>query len=274
MHTSLTSYTRIYFVDVANPDYLADLCQELGLEHADNYTYDLIIDEGSELTLDTVLRIALCREPSLRDGLTIKSMVDAVRKILAIRNIVPVSHLFRDETADIPGDGQDIRDAELFDVLTALSTGMYCVAGIFSQWAVTSNRNAFGANYGGTNITTKDFCIPCSIQACDAEDTIMQLWAMSHKAAGSYIAQRFITPLIQSPSIVNKALSMSVQAALAQSFADIFGGSINEPEKSGADRAVDQFNDATIRAVAQRAKDKGIEIPEIKGVNLKGSTSK
>lgn len=273
MHTSLTSYSRIYFTDVANPTYLADLCQELGLEQADNYTYDLIIDEGSELTLDTVLRIALCKEPSLRDGFTTKSMVGTVRKILASRNVIPVSQLFRDETTTIPDDDQDIRDAELFDVLTALSHG-YAIAGIFTQWTVTSNRNAFGANYGGTNITTKDFFIPCSIQACDAEDTIMQLWAMSHKAAGSYIAQRFVTPLIHPPAIVNKALSMSVQAALAQSFADIFGGSINEPEKSASDRAVDQFNDAIARDVAQRAKDKGIVLPEIKGVLLKDSTSK
>lgn len=281
MHTSLTSYSRIYFTNVSDQHYLADLCQELGFEQEDDNTFDLVHDEGTELTVDHALRVAMCKDNDLRAGLSIESMVACVRKILVARKITPVSTLFHDDgkpffhdgETNVPADDRAIGDDELFDILVALGRG-YSVMGIFTQWAVTSDKNSFGANYGGTNITTKDFSIPCSVQACDAEDTIKQLWANTCKNAGNYFAQRFVAPVIQSPSIVNKALSMSVQAALAQSFADIFGGNINEPKTSDpVQTAIDKINDAFLAVALNKVKDHAIEVPEIKGVRLKDSFS-
>jgi hypothetical protein len=218
MHTSQTTHHRIFFAKVTNPDYLEGLCLDLGLEKVSDTVYDLVLSEGNQLSVEGACRIAV-RVAELGnsegDPEDLLFMLGCIARLLADRGYTPHSTTF---DADVDLEtlvDQDISCLELFDLLSALSYG-YEVRGIYSQWAMTSNKAQFGANAGGTRITMRDFSIPCQVYADDAEGLIHLFAQHRPENIGDIYLMKLILPLIEMPGILNKTMELSVHAALAR----------------------------------------------------------
>jgi len=218
MHTSVTTHHRIFFAKVTNPDYLEGLCLDLGLEKVSDTVYDLVLSEGNQLSVEGACRIAVKVAElgnSEGDPEDLLFMLGCIARLLIDRGYVPHSTTFE---ADVDLEtlvDQDISCLELFDLLSALSYG-YEVRGIYSQWAMTSNKAQFGANAGGTRITMRDFSIPCSVYPDDAEGLIYLFAQHRPENIGDIYLMKLILPLIEMPGILNKTMELSVHAALAR----------------------------------------------------------
>lgn len=218
MHTSVTTHHRIFFANVTKPDYLEGLCMDLGLEKVSDTIYDLVLDEGTSMSVEGACRIAI-KVAALGnehgDAEDLQFMLGSLARLLAERGYTPHSTTFdADVDLELLVD-QDISCLELFDLLSALSYG-YEVRGIYSQWAMTSNKAQFGANAGGTRITMRDFSVPCSVYPDDAEGLIYLLAQHSPENIGDIYLMKLVLPLIEMPGILNKTMELSVHAALAR----------------------------------------------------------
>lgn len=218
MHTSQTTHHRVFFAKVTKPDYLEGLCLDLGMEKVSDTVYDLVLDEGSTMSVEGACRIAvkvaaLGNEEG--DPEDLQFMLGCLARLLAERGYTPHSTTFdADVDLELLVD-QDISCLELFDLLSALSYG-YEVRGIYSQWAMTSNKAEFGANAGGTRITMRDFSVPCSVYPDDAEGLIYLLAQHSPENIGDIYLMKLVLPLIEMPGILNKTMQLSVHAAMAR----------------------------------------------------------
>ncbi|MNB61081.1 hypothetical protein D3C76_237070 [compost metagenome] len=225
MHTSQTTHHRIFFANVTKPDYLEGLCRDLGLEKISDSIYDLALHEGNQLSVEGACRIAtevakLGNEHG--DAEDLQFMLGCMARLLAERGYTPHSTTFdADVDLELLVD-QDISCLELFDLLSALSYG-YEVRGIYTQWAMTSNKAAFGANAGGTRITMRDFSVPCSVYPNDAEGLIHLLAQHRPENIGDIFIMKLILPLIEMPGILNKTMELAVQSALMRSFGGMPG---------------------------------------------------
>lgn len=244
MHTSQTTHHRIFFANVTKPDYLEGLCMDLGLEKVSDTIYDLVLNEGTQLSVEGACRIAV-RVAELGnehgDAEDLQFMLGCMARLLAERGYTPHSTTF-DADADLELlVDQDISCLELFDLLSALSYG-YEVRGIYSQWAMTSNKAQFGANAGGTRITMRDFSIPCQVYPDDAEGLVHLLAQHRPENIGDIYIMKLIMPLIEMPGILNKTMELAVHAALAR-----FLGGV--PMRRIPDRkSITQDNKPTLKA--------------------------
>ncbi|MNO21053.1 hypothetical protein D3C76_108170 [compost metagenome] len=218
MHTSVTTHHRIFFANVTKPDYLEGLCLDLGMEKVSDTIYDFVLQEGTSMSVEGACRIAVkvaALGNAEGDPEDLLFMLGCIARLLADRGYTPHSTTFE---ADVDLEtlvDQDISCLELFDLLSALSYG-YEVRGIYSQWAMTSNKAQFGANAGGTRITMRDFSIPCSVYPDDAEGLIYLLAQHRPENIGDIYLMKLILPLIEMPGILNKTMELSVHAALAR----------------------------------------------------------
>ena len=218
MHTSQTTHHRIFFANVTKPDYLEGLCLDLGMEKVSDTIYDFVLEEGTSMSVEGACRIAV-KVAALGnpdgDPEDLLFMLGCVARLLADRGYTPHSTTFEtDVDLELLVD-QDISCLELFDLLSALSYG-YEVRGIYSQWAMVSNKAEFGANAGGTRITMRDFSIPCQVYPDHAEGLIYLLAQHRPENIGDIYLMKLILPLIEMPGILNKTMELSVHAALAR----------------------------------------------------------
>lgn len=222
MHTSQTTHHRIFFGKVTNPDYLEGLSLDLGLEKVDDTTYDLCLEEGTSLSVEAACRIAVkvaALGNEQGDPEDLQFMLGCMARLLAERGYTPHSTTFdADVDLELLVD-QDISCLELFDLLSALSYG-YEVKGIYSQWAMFSNKNEFGANAGGTRITTRHFSVPCAVYPDRAESFIELLSKHGPNDMGDVYVMEFILPLIEG-QVLSKALQMSIMSSLSRFFGGI-----------------------------------------------------
>lgn len=220
MHTSQTTHHRIFFTDVTKPDYLEGLCKDLGFEKIDDTTYDLVLEEGTQLTVEEACRVAVnvaaLGNPA-GDPEDLLFMLGCIARLLADRGYVPHSTTFEADVDLETLSGVDISCLELFDLLSALSYG-YKVKGIYTQWAMTSNKAQFGANAGGTRITMRSFSIPCQVYPDRAESLIDLLAKHKDTEIGDVFAMEFILPLLEKPMILTKEMELSIQASLHRFF--------------------------------------------------------
>lgn len=220
MHTSQTTHHRIFFTDVTKPDYLEGLCKDLSFEKIDDTTYDLVLEEGTQLTVEEACRVAVnvaaLGNPA-GDPEDLLFMLGCIARLLADRGYVPHSTTFEADVDLETLSGVDISCLELFDLLSALSYG-YKVKGIYTQWAMVSNKAEFGANAGGTRITMRSFSIPCQVYPDRAESLIDLLAKHKDTEIGDVFAMEFILPLLEKPMILTKEMELSIQASLHRFF--------------------------------------------------------
>lgn len=235
MHTSQTTHHRIFFANVTKPDYLEGLCKDLGFEKVDDTTYDLVLQEGSQLTVEEACRVAVgvaaLGNPN-GDAQDLLFMLGCIARLLMERGYLPHSSTFEADVDLETLDGVDISCLELFDLLSALSYG-YEVKGIYTQWAMTSNRAVFGGNAGGTRITMRSFSIPCQVYPDRAEHLIDLLAKHKDSEIGDVFAMEFILPLIEKPMILTKEMELSIQASLHRFFGGLPKAGLEEivPER-------------------------------------------
>lgn len=291
MHTTQTHHHRIFFANVSNPDYLEGLCKDLGLTKVSDTIYDLALEEGTQLTVEEAVRVAIpvanLGGVDDRDSADLLSMLGCLSRLLQERGHLPHSSTFEADVDLQTLEGQDISCLELYDLLSAVAYG-YEVKGIYTQWAMSSNKAEFGANAGGTRITMRSFSVPCQAYPDRAESVIDLLAKHKDTEIGDVFAMEFVLPLIDNPAILTKEMVLAVQASLHR----FFGGSlpainpwfVGRDQVATSPRAEDPLageytppiTPGHINQALGQMRRQGmnpIDI-EIKGVQMKGSTRK
>lgn len=222
MHTSQTTHHRVYFSNVTNRELLEELTEVLGMEKTeDPDVFDLVQSEGESTILCDALSDTF-PERLLPVGcqdaydMVFDELVTAFRVLAVEEGIVPISRLFDVERYASGVNDTDLDCDELFDLLSVLGGTYFVVDGIFTQWAMHSNKNQFGAHAGGSQITTKYFCSPCRIVPEQAETIIRTSMAHAPDVMGDYFIKNFIAPTID--SIHSDLLKESVSTAFRRWF--------------------------------------------------------
>lgn len=222
MHTSVTTHHRIFFSNVTNYGLLAELTEVLGMEPtADKGVYDLVQSEGESTIVCDALYDTLperlvpvgCRDSY---DMTFDEVVATFKKLALDENVTLISRLFDLETYTGGDNDTDLDCDDLFDLLSVLGNTHFKVDGIFSQWAMCSNKNEFGAHAGGTQITTQYFCVPVAVYADRAETVIRTLAKHTPEEMGDYFFNEFINPIMD--RIFSAPLKEAVEAASARFF--------------------------------------------------------
>lgn len=222
MHTTQTTHHRIFFSNITNAELLSDLADILGMESTeDPNVWDLVQSEGESTIVcdalsDTFPERLLpvgCRDAY---DMVFDELVTAFRAMAVEEAITPISRLFDVERYASGVNDTDIDCDELFDLLSVLGSTHFVVDGIFSQWAMHSDKDQFGAHAGGSQITTKHFCSPCRI-APDQAETIIRSMVKHHPIGmGDYYIKNIIAPIMD--SIQSDELKESVSAAFRRWF--------------------------------------------------------
>ncbi|MCY1292461.1 hypothetical protein D9M68_19250 [compost metagenome] len=204
MHTTSTTFHRIFFSNITNPDLLSDVADILGMESTeDPNVWDLVQSEGESTIIcdalsDTFPERLLpvgCRDAY---DMVFEELVAAFRELAAKEAVTPISNLFDVTRYSTDVNDTDIDCDELFDLLSVLGSTHFVVDGIFTQWAMHSNKDQFGAHAGGSQITTKYFCSPCRIAPEQAETIIRTLVKHRPIEMGDYYVKNFIAPMMDS----------------------------------------------------------------------------
>lgn len=217
MHTSQTTHHRVYFSNVTNRELLEELTEVLGMEKTeDPDVFDLVQSEGESTVICDALTDTF-PERLLRKGcsdvydMVFDEIVTDFKKLADESNIVPVSQLFEVERYATQNKDVDLDCSELYDLLNVLGVGHYTVDGIYSQWAMTSNKNVFGANAGGTQVTTRLFSVPCQISPDEAETTVRTMSKHDVSNIGDYFVLKFMAHYIDARA--SEELQESIIAA-------------------------------------------------------------
>ncbi|MNZ86460.1 hypothetical protein D3C78_1052800 [compost metagenome] len=110
---------------------------------------------------------------------------------------MPLTEMFtRKYYEDGVAASADISCMELMDLLMALAGNHYVVQGIYTQWAMHSDKAQFGAHAGGARITTRHFSVPCLTPPDRAETVIKTLAKHKPHEVGDYFVNEFINPIL------------------------------------------------------------------------------
>lgn len=217
MHTSQTTHHRIFFTSGKTNAVLQEVMDKLCIEPSGMVDVgDLVQQEGNTLTIDEAL-YSTFPERLLKEGcsdaydMSLQEIVIELAKIAHVEGIVPVSMLLHVDRYKDGGVEHDIDADELFDLLTILGAGHFKVAGIYSQYAVFSNKAQYGAHFGGTLITTPHFCLPCHVDPERAETVIRTLEKHPLEKMGDYFVNEFINPIMD--TIRNAILLKAAESA-------------------------------------------------------------
>lgn len=181
MHTTQTTHNRIYFSNVTDQSALDYLVETFFMHQEENEIYDLIQEEGSTCLVGLVLR-----EASLLESIGIPvtdpddlSLVDIATLYSNKANeygVDLISSLFNtDDYRDDDHCEREISPDELYDLFRVLGHSRFTVDGIYSQWAVSSDKAQFGAHAGGTLVTARNFSVPALLSPELAEEAIRGL---------------------------------------------------------------------------------------------------
>lgn len=218
MHTTQTTHHRIFFSNVTNRNLLNDIADILGMETtADENVFDLIQSEGESTIVCDALSDTLPERlitAGYQDAyeMPFAEVVSAFKQLAINDGVQLVSRLFEVERYETGVTDTDLDCDELYDLLNVLGTTHFKVDGIYTQWAMHSDKNQFGAHAGGTAITTQHFSVPASVYPERAETVIRTLAKHSPDEMGDYFVNEFINPILD--RVQQDPLRRSIEAAL------------------------------------------------------------
>lgn len=214
MHTSQVTYHRLYFRNIDKaPNDFARLVDELGMEATDRPdVFDIVFDEGYSLCLDDAI-YSLFPENKLDgdpDNYPIELLLSMLNTMARDQGVKLHTNLFTRTAENAPFD-TDIQPDELFDLINTLSNG-YELIGIYTEWAMFSNKNVYGAHSGGAVVSTREFSLPTTIRGDLAEEIIMKFSNESPEELADFYVDQFIKPRID--HIVSEPFKNAVFDAL------------------------------------------------------------
>lgn len=206
MHTTQNSHHRIFVSNVTDQKLLDDIMTALGIDKADDVkdAYDLVQVEGESLEIGEAMFAGATARGLIFDHedaefVPTVELVDRYLNLAKEFNIDLLSstfviekHLCDNFIADT-----DIDCNELFDILNILGHGRFKVDGIFTQYAMYSDKSPYGANVGGTHLTSQYFCMPTPFLLAERAETVVRTLAKhDHTNVGSYFVNEFIMPIL------------------------------------------------------------------------------
>ena len=206
MHTTQNTHHRILVSNVTDQKLLDDIMTALGIDKADDVkdAYDLVQVEGESLEIGEAMFAGAAARGLIFDHEDAEFVptVELVDRYLALAkefNIDLLSSTFVIEKnlCDNFIADTDIDCNELFDILNILGHGCFTVDGIYTQYAMYSDKSPYGANSGGIHLTTQYFCMPVPLLPPErAEMVVHALAELDHTNAGAYFVNEFIMPLL------------------------------------------------------------------------------
>lgn len=221
MHVSMTEYHRIYFSNVTNRALLEELAGVLKLVPTDNQdVYDFIQSEGNSTTVSDALNNTLPERFILTGcgdahDMTFAEVITAFNKMVKDENITLISKLF-DAERYVDNECEDcLEGVELFDLLSLLGNTHFKVDGIYTEWALTSSKEVYGAHVGGACITTQYFSVPCTVPIDDTEEVIRTIAKQPPEEMGDYFFNVFIKPIMD--RVYSSPLTTAIKHTQARS---------------------------------------------------------
>ncbi|MNI44259.1 hypothetical protein D3C76_112720 [compost metagenome] len=219
MHTSQSTHHRIFAVSHGTDvllDVMAGICADIT---EDRKAFDFTIEEGDDCTLDTLIRDMFPARllPSIGAdnpwNADIADLAEKLGELCAEEGYVPQTEMFTRKFYENGVNATcDIDCIQLMDLLMALSGNHYTITGIYTQWAMHSNKLAFGAHAGGTRITTRHFSVPCFTLPERAETVIETLAKHKLCEVGDYFVLEFLNPILD--NVPAGPMHTSVERAL------------------------------------------------------------
>lgn len=242
MHTTQTTYHRIFFSNITNRALLNDLASVLGMETTENMdVFDLIQSEGESTIVCDALSDTFperlipvgCQDAY---DMPFDDVVIALKKLAEDEDVSLISRLFEVSRYQTGANDTDLDCDELFDLLSVLGNTHFTVDGIYTQWAMSSDKNRFGAHAGGAQVTTQYFCVPCIVTPDRAETVIKTLAKHTPEQMGDYFVHEFINPIMD--GICNDTLRNSTEAGFVRSWYGVgrFGSDSGNAPLSEIDR--------------------------------------
>lgn len=204
MFTTQTTHHRFQFINIVNPSELDKLTQALGLEPTGvPGEYDLVFEEGSSLTLEEAVRQIYAMDAQVSDDEDIDD-VNIFELIAGLRFLGPDEnpdtyqpqtdllheYYYADNTIE-----RDISCIELMDLIMLVAKG-FELQSIYTQWAMHSSKAQFGANAGGTRLTTQLFSAPCDLGAVELEQFLPGLSTKPMRELGVDYVDKFVAPMV------------------------------------------------------------------------------
>lgn len=226
MFTTQTTHHRLHFVNITDSIALVQLVNALGMEPGDGPgQYDLVLEEGYSLTLDEAVRQAypIDRCEGFDDGLEVEE-ADLFELIASIKQLhdfdnpdtyQPQTDILHEYYHSDSVVERDISCIELMDLIMLVSHG-FELQSIYTQWAMSSSKNCFGANAGGTRLTTQLFSVPCDLAAVELEAFLPGLATKPLRDLGVDYVDKFVAPLVS--GLPEGAFKDMVKLAMAERF--------------------------------------------------------
>lgn len=202
MHTTQTTHHRIFATNLGG-SVLDDVMADIGADFTgDAGVFDLVIAEGDDFSLDTVIRDMFPARllPDTAETpwhVDLGVLAEKLGELCEQEGYKPQTGMFtRKYYEDGVQASCDISCIELMDLLMALAGNHYKIEGIYTQWAMHSDKAQFGAHAGGTRITTRHFSVPCFTPPDRAETVIKTLAKHKLCEVGDYFVNEFINPIL------------------------------------------------------------------------------
>lgn len=206
MHTTQNSHHRIFVSNVTDQKLLDGIMTALGIDKADGVkdAYDLVQVEGESLEIgDALFDAAVARglifdseEPSFMPSVEVAERYAQLAREFKYEPLssILVTDKYLEPHCDL---STDIDCNELFDILAILGGGRFTIDGIYTQYAMYSDKSPYGANSGGIHLTTQYFCMPVPFLPPERAETVVRTLAKhDHTNAGAYFVNEFIMPLL------------------------------------------------------------------------------